>query len=166
MAAKRDGDTPARSVPLKIIRPAVGRRTPLTILNSVVLPAPLGPMTLQISPGITVRLMSATALRPPKLLLILSTASREVTRATSCAACSASHRAGFYGLSRIRPDRILAHLHWTTASRPNRRERRAQSREYTRSRRYPAPVARFARPAEPSFSAHRAALKSPHRSDR
>src|SRR5216683_7854022 len=85
-AAKRDGDTVAMSVSSKMMRPAVGRSTPLMMLNSVVLPAPLGPMTLQISPRVTARLTSATALRPPKLLLILSTESRAVTTTTSCAA--------------------------------------------------------------------------------
>src|SRR5712691_11859982 len=76
IAAKRHGETPARSMPLNMMRPALGRSTPLMILNNVVLPAPLGPITLQISPGVTMRLTSETALRPPKLLLMFSTASR------------------------------------------------------------------------------------------
>ena len=38
------------------------------MLNSVVLPAPFGPITLQISPAVTLRLTSATALQAAEIL--------------------------------------------------------------------------------------------------
>ena len=87
--ALRDGETVARSTPSNRMRPPLGRSTPEIMLNSVVLPAPFGPITLQISPDVTSMLTSATACRPPKRLLRLWTLSREVTTATVCAACNA-----------------------------------------------------------------------------
>src|SRR5574341_1352317 len=48
--------------------PDVAGRTPVTTLNSVVLPAPFGPMMALRSPGRTLMLTSWTAWRPPKLL--------------------------------------------------------------------------------------------------
>ena len=83
------GRSPVTVSSRKRTAPRSGTRNPLSTLNSVVLPAPLGPITLQISPWVTLRLTPETALRPPKLLLTFSTASRWVTTTTSCAACSA-----------------------------------------------------------------------------
>ena len=40
----RLGRSPVNGVPAKLIVPLSGARNPLTTLNSVVLPAPLGPM--------------------------------------------------------------------------------------------------------------------------
>ena len=39
--------------PSAVIRPVVGRSTPATVLSSVVLPAPLPPITVTISPART-----------------------------------------------------------------------------------------------------------------
>ncbi|CFP64971.1 Uncharacterised protein [Bordetella pertussis] len=41
---------------------------PEIMLNRVVLPAPLGPMTDTISPGSTLKATSCTARRPPKVM--------------------------------------------------------------------------------------------------
>src|SRR5437868_543626 len=56
-------------------RAGEGRKIPVTMLKSVVLPAPLGPMIARRSPGATARLTSASAVRPPKLWESLSTSS-------------------------------------------------------------------------------------------
>ena len=47
------GGCPVMSRPLKPTRPESGARCPVMTLNSVVLPAPLGPITAEISPGST-----------------------------------------------------------------------------------------------------------------
>src|SRR5690349_25059666 len=60
------GGRPAISWPSKQIRPASGRRNPLTRLNSVVLPAPFGPMSAVIEPRLTSKPALSTACRPPK----------------------------------------------------------------------------------------------------
>ena len=44
-----------------VTRPDVGGRLPATTLNSVVLPAPLGPISPVIEPGAIVRLAPSTA---------------------------------------------------------------------------------------------------------
>src|SRR6516164_11694471 len=54
------------SAPSNKILPAVGRLRPEMRLNSVVLPAPFGPMTLRISLLQMVKLTFCNALRPPK----------------------------------------------------------------------------------------------------
>src|SRR6186997_261300 len=48
--------------------PPVTGSVPATRLKSVVLPAPLGPISARRSPGATVRLTPSTARRPPKCL--------------------------------------------------------------------------------------------------
>ena len=53
------------SSPWNTIVPAVGRANPPSIENSVVLPAPFGPMTPNISPRLTSNVASLTAIRPP-----------------------------------------------------------------------------------------------------
>src|SRR2546425_569133 len=57
------------SSPLNRTRPAVGLRPQMT-LNSVVFPAPFGPMSPSTSPPFTERSMRSRAGTPPKLLLI------------------------------------------------------------------------------------------------
>ena len=59
-AARRAGGPP------RAIRPAVGRSAPAIRLNTVVLPAPLGPMSPVIVPGRTRKETSSTARWPPK----------------------------------------------------------------------------------------------------
>lgn len=53
------------SSPSKKIWPDVGAKAPATILNRVVLPAPLGPMRPVTDPASTSRLQLFTALIPP-----------------------------------------------------------------------------------------------------
>src|SRR6478672_3470980 len=57
---------PVTSSPAKITCPALGLSTLVIRLNTVDLPAPLGPMTARISPGSTDRSMPSTAARAPK----------------------------------------------------------------------------------------------------
>ena len=45
------GASVVMSDPRKLIEPSVGRTSPLIRLNSVVLPAPFGPITARRSPG-------------------------------------------------------------------------------------------------------------------
>src|SRR5262245_41640287 len=62
------GAMPVTSLPLKTTCPASGRRCPVIRLNSVVLPAPFGPMMALIEPAGTVKLTPPTAWKPSKLL--------------------------------------------------------------------------------------------------
>src|SRR5215510_4512187 len=48
------------------MRPAVGRRKPVTMANSVVLPAPFGPISAVMRPASAVNDAPSTASRPPK----------------------------------------------------------------------------------------------------
>src|SRR4029077_3833703 len=50
--------------PKRVIRPSVGRASPLIRLNKVVFPAPFGPIRARRSPVATARLTSSTARRP------------------------------------------------------------------------------------------------------
>src|SRR6266508_4722418 len=52
--------------PSKRTRPAVGSYTPVIALNTVVLPAPFGPINPKISPGWIAIDTSSTAVSPPK----------------------------------------------------------------------------------------------------
>src|SRR5207247_9514562 len=56
------------------MRPESGFRNPVTILKSVVLPAPLGPMSPVMLPSLTGREQPSTARKPPKDFVTLSTA--------------------------------------------------------------------------------------------
>ena len=55
------GDRPVMSSPANSTAPDVGRICPRMLLNSVVLPLPLGPMTPTISPGPSLKLTPSTA---------------------------------------------------------------------------------------------------------
>src|SRR5438132_507777 len=59
------------SRPSKTTRPAVGVNRPVTLLKSVVLPAPFGPMSANTSPRLMCRLTLSTATSPPKRLVRL-----------------------------------------------------------------------------------------------
>ncbi len=52
--------------PSNQIWPELGAVTPAIMLNSVLLPAPFGPITALISPALTLKLKSATAVTPSK----------------------------------------------------------------------------------------------------
>jgi hypothetical protein len=69
-AARICGDSAVTSSPSKKIRPLVGARKPLTTLNSVVLPAPFGPISPLSSPRRTQRHVGQA--RPPNCLVTLS----------------------------------------------------------------------------------------------
>src|SRR5262245_32798566 len=66
---------PVTSRPLKTTRPASGARWPVIKLNSVVLPAPFGPMIALIEPAGTLSVTPPTAWKPPKLFLTSRTSS-------------------------------------------------------------------------------------------
>ena len=74
---------PPRLAPRKVTAPRVIGSTPVTRLNVVDLPAPLGPMRPTISPDLTWKLTSLTATRPPNSLR------------TACTSSSNSPLAGF-----------------------------------------------------------------------
>ncbi len=83
--ATRCGPNPLVLRPSTWMVPAVGGITPLIRLNSVLLPEPLGPMTLKISPRFTRRLTSRTARRPPNALVTPCSSTR-LTLGSSAAA--------------------------------------------------------------------------------
>src|SRR5262249_2387584 len=62
------------SMPAKMTRPASGATVPLAMPNSVVLPAPLGPMTPSASPSASARSIARATTTAPKRLEIFSKA--------------------------------------------------------------------------------------------
>ena len=74
------GRAPVTSLPSTKTRPWLGSCMPVATLNSVVLPAPFGPMRPMICPSCRSRLTLLTASRPPKRTLMSrsSTAGRSV----------------------------------------------------------------------------------------
>src|SRR5215469_9352229 len=68
-AARRWAGALVTSRPNSVMRPELTGSAPAMRLNSVVLPAPLGPMSARRSPGRTARATPSTARRPPKCLL-------------------------------------------------------------------------------------------------
>src|ERR1044071_9439069 len=60
--------TPVMSCPSSWIEPESGVSSPVMRLNSVVLPAPFGPMISRRSPGSTLRLTSVVTRNPPNAL--------------------------------------------------------------------------------------------------
>src|ERR1700674_5993038 len=58
--------SPVMSSPLKMIRPEVGRNTPVRQLKKVLLPAPFGPMMARTSSRATSKLTWLSAASPPK----------------------------------------------------------------------------------------------------
>ena len=71
----------------KSIRPLVGARKPVRTLKSVVLPAPLGPMTPRISPWRSARLYSVSASRPRKRRETFVARSSTPSATAACAGC-------------------------------------------------------------------------------
>ena len=70
------GGTPTRLRPRNRISPPSGREKPESRLNTVVLPAPLGPMRPRISPSAIAKESARTAWRPPKRFESAETSSR------------------------------------------------------------------------------------------
>ena len=62
----RWGGSLVTSTPMNVIVPTLGVSSPITVRNSVVLPAPLGPTRAMISPSSTCNDTSLTAGSPPK----------------------------------------------------------------------------------------------------
>ena len=54
------------SLPAKMTRPASGRTVPLAMPNSVVLPAPFGPMMPSASPSASARSIACATITAPK----------------------------------------------------------------------------------------------------
>src|SRR5499427_8182677 len=63
------GLKPVMSVPSNSTTPSLGGIRPVMPLKSVVLPAPLGPISAKTSPRRTSKLTSSTAVRPPNRLV-------------------------------------------------------------------------------------------------
>ena len=74
--ARRCGRLPRRSTPSRTTRPAVSACRPVMTLNSVVLPAPFGPISPVTWPGLDVEVDPARATTPPKRTSALATSSR------------------------------------------------------------------------------------------
>ena len=58
-------DSPVTSSPLKMMRPLVGRSTPVRQLKKVLLPAPFGPMMAWVLPRSIAKLTLDSAASPP-----------------------------------------------------------------------------------------------------
>src|SRR6267142_7264437 len=71
---RRCGGCSVTSSALNTTRPESARRSPLIRLNSVVLPAPLGPRMPSVSPVATDSVTPSATLSAPKLLLMFSSA--------------------------------------------------------------------------------------------
>src|SRR5439155_2175277 len=80
--------------PRNRISPVVTGSTPETRLNTVLLPAPLGPMRPWIAPSVTTMERSATAARPPKRRdTPLSSSSNPDSHLARAGSAAALHRA-------------------------------------------------------------------------
>jgi hypothetical protein len=68
LVEKLVGGRPVMSSPPMVTRPEVGGRRPAMTLKSVVFPAPLGPISPVMDPGLMASEAPSTALKPPKCL--------------------------------------------------------------------------------------------------
>jgi len=89
-ATTRCGGRPVMTAPSKRASPPSAGSSPVTTLKSVVLPAPLGPMTDRSSPRPTPNEAPSTAARPPKNFVTPSTSSsgRPWSRVTGASAAA------------------------------------------------------------------------------
>ena len=71
------------SFPLNFTTPELGLYSPAITFNSVVLPAPFGPITPTISPACTSKLKSLIATKPPKRLVTPATERTGVSNVTT-----------------------------------------------------------------------------------
>src|SRR6266508_6243008 len=97
------GRRPTMLRPSTSISPEVGRRNPVIRLNTVVLPAPLGPMSPRISPASTVKEKRSTARSPPKSR-VRSLTVRSAMAPRSPAPRPGSARAAPYPLGQVADD--------------------------------------------------------------
>ncbi len=101
------------SRPSSSMRPLVGRRSVVSILMVVVLPAPLGPRKAKISPCATSKLMSLTAVKSPNVLTRLLT---EIIRGSSSSPRFNTER--FSYPCQRRTDRLYTGIRSATALSP------------------------------------------------
>src|ERR1700675_3297699 len=97
------------SRPFRRISPASGASPPAIRLNSVVLPAPFGPMMPSASPGATDRSISSAAMTDPKLLrrpLIFSMRLSLATRRTNRNEIAKLHRTCLVRLALLSTDQL------------------------------------------------------------
>ena len=94
------GGSSVMSSPKKWIRPAVGGKSPVMALNSVVLPAPFEPRIAYFCPAATVSDTSSTARSAPnsRVTLLSTSASFEASGASRPAAAQNARRIGAAGL--------------------------------------------------------------------
>src|SRR5213078_1351837 len=99
------------STPSRRTRPWLGDWKPLSTLTSVVLPAPLGPISPTISPGRSARLTASIARRPWKSTVMSATSSREPGSGATGTACPAAlDMAIRRRASRVPGSALLRHL--------------------------------------------------------
>src|SRR5690606_31120536 len=84
----------SRSSPQNLIAPLSGWYRRLTQLNSVVLPAPLGPISPAIVPSSTLSEARSRAVTPPNVIVSSSTSSTRVPQLLGCLTSAARQRAG------------------------------------------------------------------------
>ena len=104
------GGSPWIGCPAKRMAPAVTGKTPVMRLNSVVLPAPFGPMTATSWPRATEKDTLFTARRPPKLLLTPSMV-RKPSRAAELTSVTAPGRSSTRAASAPAVGRRDVHQH-------------------------------------------------------
>src|SRR5262249_31687402 len=92
--ASRCGGSPTISVPSYAMRPSLGARKPAIIANSVVLPAPFGPISAVMRPASAASETRLTASRPPKRFETFSTPSSGSAMAAPQQAGDAVRRKG------------------------------------------------------------------------
>src|SRR5215831_11976039 len=89
------------------MRPRDGLISPDSMLNSVVLPAPFGPMIALSSPALTASETASTAVKPPKSFPTPSTVSSACGRASAAAAAAAELMAVSCARSRQLHEHVL-----------------------------------------------------------
>jgi hypothetical protein len=97
---RRGSSSGVTSAPKRPTRPALGRSVPEMQWKSVVLPAPLGPISTRRSPGATLSDTLSTARKPPKSFTSPSTRSASLMACAGCAIPGPSARGAPTGWSR------------------------------------------------------------------
>src|SRR5687768_17463830 len=108
MRMRSKGACSVTSSPKKKTRPTLAGKSPVITLNSVVLPAPLAPMTARRSPAATENEMFSIALSAPKVRVTLS--STRASPATLLGAVRFIPRTDLELLG-IRPERLIDVVH-------------------------------------------------------
>src|SRR3712207_841705 len=116
------------------MRPRSGRANPETRLKSVVLPAPLGPISAVIEPRRTSSVAPSTALTPPKRLTTSST-SRMRSPAGAAAASVTEHHLLALAEDALRPERHEEDEHEPDDHEAQRRDLLGRQRQVQEPRR-------------------------------